>query len=103
MPRPYSQKFLLELDKNDGTGLGILLARVCVAGNLPATYVAGALNISRMTVYSWFRGSGVRELHRSKVEAFMDLVKQDFETGRLPAKNHRDAKTYISELTGGDT
>jgi hypothetical protein len=98
MARPYSEKFLIELGKNEGTGLGVALAKLCVAANLPASYICKALGVSRMTVYSWFRGRGIREEYHSKVEAFMTLVKQDMEFGRLPAGNLRDARQYVTDM-----
>jgi hypothetical protein len=96
--RSYSESFLIDLNKNTSTGLGVALAKVCVAANLPASYVSEALDVSRMTVYSWFRGRGIREEYHIRVEAFMNLVKQDMEVGRLPAENMKAAREYISEM-----
>jgi hypothetical protein len=100
MARTYGEKFLIELYKNETQGLGITLAKLCVSANLPAAYVAKALDISRMTIYNWFRGDGVREVHRAKVETFMDLVKADMDAGELPAKGNIDAKLYIDKMLG---
>ena len=61
MPRTYSEKFLKELMVADPSSIGVRLGRLCVDANLPAAYVAMALECSRMTVYSWFRGRGVSE------------------------------------------
>jgi hypothetical protein len=101
MPRSYSYEFLLGLKDADPTRLGVKLGRLCVEANLPATYVAKALKISRMTVYAWFRGQGIREEKRKTVEAFMTLVEKDMEFGRLPASNMIDAKLYIEDMVGG--
>lgn len=100
MPRTYSEKFLQELTDADPNRLGVCLGRLCVEMNLPATYVATALNVSRMTVYSWFRGRGVSESKRALVETFMKLVKDDAKAGILPASNMAEAKTYIQEMLG---
>lgn len=100
MARSYSHKFLLELSQNDSTLLGIQLARLCVDANLPAAYVARALEVSPMTVYKWFRGMGMRESKRRTVEVFMDLVRQDMEARLLPAPNMDAAKTYIRNMIG---
>ena len=100
MPRSYSEKFLLELNKQTVDSLGVELARLCVKTNLPATYVAVALETTPTTVYSWFRGLGVREKKRRIVEAFMKIVQEDMSMGRLPARNMPDAKAYIEEMLG---
>lgn len=100
MPRTYSEDFLLELQRADPTMLGVQLGRLCVEANLPAAYVAKALETSRMSVYKWFRGRGIREDKRKTIEVFMDLVKQDMERGSLPAHTLFDAKRYIEEMVG---
>lgn len=101
MARPYSQKFLLELHKNNGaSGPGLVLARLCVECNIPASYVAKALDVSRMTIYSWFRGKDIRRSLLPKVEAFTKLLNEDASVGALPAKSNVDARLYIEKLTG---
>lgn len=101
MPRSYDHKFLLDLQKADPNRLGVKLGRICVEANLPAAYVAKVLETSRTTVYSWFRGQGIREERRSKVETFIDLVEKDMKDGILPAASIIDAKLYLRELSGG--
>lgn len=101
MPRSYDYKFLLQLQKSDPTRLGVKLGRVCVEANLPAAYVARVLETSRTTVYSWFRGQGIREERRARVETFIDLVEKDMKGGVLPAHTILDAKLYLRELSGG--
>jgi hypothetical protein len=99
--RPYSEKFLLELTKADPNSLGVQLGRLCIDSNIPATYVAFALEVSRVTVYSWFRGQGVREGTRKRVEAFISILEKDLKEEILPAKTIFDAKLYIESITGG--
>lgn len=100
MARPYSEKFLLELSESTSDNLGIQLARLCVKANLPATYVAVALETTKTTVYSWFRGQGVREEKRKTVETFIQLMQEDLEKEVLPAKTVKDARQYIHQVTG---
>lgn len=100
MPRAYGHKFLLELQNADPNRLGIRLARACVDANLPASYVADILQISRMTIYSWFRGRGVREDKRTNVEALLKIFEDDLASGRLPVSSTIDAKRYLGEITG---
>jgi len=100
MPRPYSEKFLLGLQQADANRLGVRLGRLCVEANLPAAYVAKAMEISRISIYHWFRGKGISEDKRSTVEVFMDLVTEDMKRGILPAKGNVDAKLYIQSMIG---
>ena len=60
MPRTYSEPFLIGLHKENPHRTGIALALACVKANLPAKYVAEALEVSRMTVFGWFRGKPIR-------------------------------------------
>ena len=100
MARPYSEKFLLELSESTSEHLGIQLAKLCVKANLPATYVAVALETTKTTVYSWFRGQGVREEKRKTVETFIQLMQEDLEKEVLPAKTMKDARQYIHQVSG---
>lgn len=100
MARPYGEKFLIELRENKSDHLGVRLGRLCVKANLPAAYVAVALETTRTTVYSWFRGQGIRENKRKVVETFIELVETDLANGLLPAKNTIEAKRYVSQMLG---
>ena len=101
MPRPYSDKFLRDLSENvEENNIGVELGRLCVAANLPATYVAVALEASRMTVYSWFRGQDIRKKRRKEIRVFIDILKVDTERGVLPVKDIQEAKVYIENLAG---
>jgi hypothetical protein len=100
MPRSYGDKFLLELDKQTADSLGVELARLCVKANLPAAYVAVALETTPTTVYSWFRGQGIREKKRRIVEAFIKILQEDMSMARLPARSMFDAKAYMEEMLG---
>lgn len=101
MPRSYDYKFLLELQRADPNRLGVKLGRVCVEANFPAAYVSKVLDTSRTTIYAWFRGQGIREEKRTKVEAFIDIVEKDMKSGLLPARTMIDAKLYLRHLSGG--
>jgi hypothetical protein len=100
MSRSYSQKFLLALNKNDKTGPGVDLGKLCVEYNLPASYVAKVLDVTRMTVYSWFHGRAIRVSLLPKVEALSKLLREDAAAGKLPAKNNVDAKLYLESMIG---
>ena len=100
MARPYGDKFLRELSRTTQDTLGTELGKLCVKANIPATYAAVALESSRMSVYSWFRGRGIRENKRKLVEAFISIIKQDLKEGILPAKSVDDARVYIEGMLG---
>ena len=100
MARSYSAEFLRELANTQSDSVGIALARVCVEANIPASYVAVALETSRMTIHGWFRGQEIRKSKHKLIEVFMDLVKKDLKDGILPAENHEDAKEYIQDMLG---
>jgi len=100
MPRTYSEAFLIELHKANPHRAGTALALACVKANLPAKYVAKALEVTRMTVFSWFRGKPIRHKNLLKIETFTDLVESDTAKGILPAKNTAAAKAYIEEMIG---
>lgn len=100
MSRTYSEAFLIELHKANPNRAGTALALACVKANLPAKYVAVALEVTRMTVFSWFRGKPIRHKNLLRVETFTDLVESDTAKGILPAKNTAAAKTYIEEMIG---
>ena len=76
MPRPYSDGFVLGLDKADDSKIGVQLAKVCLKSNLPIKYVADGLDVSRMTLHTWFRGGILRQHNKEKVEKFIELAEQ---------------------------
>lgn len=100
MPRTYGDRVLILLQQGDPSLLGVRLGRLCVEANLPVAYVATALEVSRNTVHSWFRGQVMNERKRKVVEAFMYLVEQDMREGTLPARSTKAAKSYIEDMIG---
>lgn len=101
MPRSYGEKFLRELSGNtDDAHLGIEMARLCVEAKLPATYVAKALKVSRMSLYSWFRGKPIASKFHARIEDFVSGLRHDLKRDTLPAKNLDDVKHYLTLATG---
>jgi hypothetical protein len=98
MPRSYSSKFLLTLNKPDAILDGQNLARICVEANLPASYVCKVFGISRMALHTWFRGGPIRNKRMNTVDAFISLINKDLKAGMLPAKNLKEAKAYIEDM-----
>ena len=95
MPRPYSDGFILGLDKADDSKIGVQLAKVCLKSNLPIKYVAKGLDVSRMTLHTWFRGGILRQHNKEKVEKFIELAEQGLADGTLPATNLDTARMFI--------
>ena len=79
---------------------GVRLAKACVKANLPAKYVAEALGVTRMTVYSWFRGKPIRDKNQQVVDVFTELVEGDLQLGLLPVNNIQHGKKYIEDMIG---
>jgi hypothetical protein len=100
MPQTYSARLREFLEDTTVYRLGKDLGAVCVKANLPASYVAVVLDVSRITIHSWFRGGTIRPRKREKVETFIKLVEEDMEKGLLPAKSLRDAKAYLGDMIG---
>ncbi len=100
MARPYGQKFLMEVFAHERPTLGIELARLCVKANLNTSHVAEALEVSRATVHSWFRGATINKSRHELVLAFIKLLTKDTEEGVLPVSTSKDSKSYIESMLG---
>jgi hypothetical protein len=96
MPKSYSEKFLLEVQKVDPQAMGVKLAKLCIKTNVPISYVADRLEVSRMTVHSWFRGGKIRLSLINRVEHFIKFIEQGLADGELPAPTMVQTKDYLS-------
>ena len=95
MAKCYSEQYLLSLNGLNEKRLGVQLGKLCVKANLPPKLIANALGVSRMSVYSWFRGKPIRDRNIDKVEKLMDILGGYFEAGQLPVPSTIDAKIFI--------
>ena len=95
MAKCYSEQYLLSLNGLNEKRLGVQLGKLCVKANLPPKLIANALGVSRMSVYSWFRGKPIRERNIDKVEKLIDILVGYFEAGQLPVPSTIDAKIFI--------
>lgn len=59
MPKGYSLLTANEIREANRTLLGVQLGRICLEKDIPVTDVAEFFDVSRVTVYSWFRGKTV--------------------------------------------
>lgn len=95
MPRIVTDEFLLRLHQRTDDELGTQLAKLCVKANIPISYVAEAVGVSRVTAHSWFHGArpvGLRS--KAKVKQFMKAVEQGLDQEKLPAKDFYSAKLF---------
>lgn len=101
MPRKYGSKlteFLRHRTARDG--IGTVLAKKCIAANLPSTIVARLLGVSRQSLYMWFRGAGIQPERLPLVEALIKIIESDMAAGVLPLKDYKSSKEYYKSLTG---
>jgi predicted transcriptional regulator len=76
MPKGYSLLMADEIKSADPQLLGVQLGRVCLNKDIPVSDVASFFGVSRMTVYSWFRGkSTVSGKHAEKMKKLVDKLK----------------------------
>jgi hypothetical protein len=95
MPRPYSDSFILGLEKADERILGVQLAKLCLKANLPIKYVAQGVGTSRQAVHAWFRGGPMKYHNHQKVKKFMSQVERGLADGTLPAHDIACARVFI--------
>jgi hypothetical protein len=72
----YSEKFRLELNKFNSNLIGVKLAKLCVKADVPPIEVAEKCNVSRLTVYTWFRGGPIRSRNLEKVKILIKELEQ---------------------------
>ena len=76
MPKGYSLLMADEIKSANSQLLGVQLGRVCLNKDIPVSDVASFFGVSRMTVYSWFRGkSMVSGKHAEKMKKLVDKLK----------------------------
>jgi len=100
MSRSYSLEFINETNASTSDRTGVKFAKACLKANLPAIYVASVMNVSRMTIYSWFRGKPLRDKNEEVVKLLINIIENDLVNGILPAKGLSEAKQYLEELAG---
>lgn len=75
MSKGYSSAFINEMQEADKSKLGVLFGLACIKKDIPVMDVATFFDVSRMTVYSWFRGkTNVPEKHWEKMQKLVDKL-----------------------------
>ena len=76
MPKGYSISMAEGIKAADQKLIGVQLGRVCINKDIPVSDVASFFGVSRMTVYSWFRGKSiVSGKHAEKMKKLVDKLK----------------------------
>lgn len=71
----YSSAFVSEVKEANSSKLGVQLALICIRRDIPVKDVAEYFGVSRMTIYSWFRGkTTVPTKHREKIQNLIDKL-----------------------------
>jgi transcriptional regulator with XRE-family HTH domain len=78
MPVGYSVQTLKDNAAADAGRLGVRLGRLCIDKNISVAEVAEAMQVSRQTVYNWFRGtkSPCARDRAEMVEAYIARISQ---------------------------
>lgn len=76
MSKGYVSSFINEVNASDKSKIGVQLGLACIKRDIPVTDVSEFFDVSRMTVYSWFRGkTNVPDKHREKMQKLVDKLK----------------------------
>lgn len=76
MAKGYSILLANQIKAADPKLLGVQLGRVCIDKDIPVTDVSDFFKVSRMTVYSWFRGEAqVSSKHTDKMQKLIARLK----------------------------
>jgi hypothetical protein len=66
--RGYSTGFIDEVNAADNTKVGVQLALACIMYNISVMEIAEHFDVSRTTVYAWFKGeSNVPKKHYDEI------------------------------------
>lgn len=75
MAKGYSTLTVQEFKEADQTLLGVKLGMLCIDRDIPVSNVSEFFHVSRVTVYSWFRGKTVvSSKHADKMQKLIDKL-----------------------------
>lgn len=80
--RGYSARIIRANKEADADRPGVMLGRMCIAQEIPVSDVAQFFDVSRMTIYKWFKG--VEQPRKKQIEKIEDVLK------KLKNKSHLD-------------
>lgn len=68
----YSARIVAKNKSHDESFIGIKLGRLCIAHDIPVSFVASHLEVSKQTVYNWFVGAyEPHAKYKQAVESFI--------------------------------
>lgn len=80
--RGYSSRIIRTNKDADATHPGVLLGRLCIAQEIPVSDVAQFFDVSRMTIYKWFKGQEMpRKRQIEKIEEILAKLKNKVQSG----------------------
>lgn len=75
MARGYSSLFIQDVEDANPSLIGVQLAKICIKKDIPVADVADYFKVSRMSVYSWFRGQRhVADRHLDRMHKLIDKL-----------------------------
>jgi hypothetical protein len=73
--RGYLSSFVNQVKAADQKKIGVRFALCCISKDIPVTDVADYFSVTRMTVYTWFRGkNNVPRKHLEKMQTLVDKL-----------------------------
>jgi transposase len=71
----YSLETVEAIRKANGRLLGVKLGRACLRRRMPVSEVAEFFDVSRVTVYNWFKGTAVvSDKHTAQVKKLIEKL-----------------------------
>ena len=75
MARGYSSLFIQDVNDANPHLIGVKLGKICIKKDIPVVDIAGYFNVSRMSVYAWFRGTRhVADKHLDKMKKLIEKL-----------------------------
>jgi predicted DNA-binding protein YlxM (UPF0122 family) len=76
MAKGYASSFIKEVNASDKSKIGVQLGQICIDKDIPVSDVSDFFNVSRMTIYSWFRGTtNVSEPYLEKAQKLVKKLR----------------------------
>lgn len=74
--RGYSSRVICANAIASTDNLGVLLGRYCIAKDIPASDIANAMLVTKMTIYKWFTGKTIpRKSQEERLKSIIsDLI-----------------------------
>lgn len=70
--RGYSLRLVEAIKAGNPRHPGVRLGKYCIAKGVPVSQMAKKFGVSRMTIYTWFTGTGTP--HKNKIELIDKLL-----------------------------